>query len=380
LEYAVKDYGEMIADTVRMEAYHEALRSAVRPGSVVADIGTGTGIFALIACQLGADHVFAIEPSEVIDIARQCAEANGYADRITFYQARSTEVDLPRRADVVVSDMRGILPLYDANVLTAIDARTRFLAPGGKLIPARDSLWATVAEADETYARSVDCWVDHARGFDLSAARELVASTFMRGRDDTRALGPPACLIELDYRKIESPNVEGAVDLAVDTQGTAHGIWMWFDAELVDGVMYSNRPDAPDLVYSRAFFPFPQPVQVAPGDTALLRLSASVFDDDYLFAWSTTIATSAGREKAAFRQTTLDSLPLSPGLLRRSSEYHRPVLAARGRSTLLVLELMDGTRTIGEIADELTASFPSTYRSRSEALRAVTRLSQSWAR
>ena len=48
--YRVVDYGDMIADAVRMNAFVAALRAAVTPGCVVVDIGTGTGIFALLAC------------------------------------------------------------------------------------------------------------------------------------------------------------------------------------------------------------------------------------------------------------------------------------------------------------------------------------------
>ncbi|MDH3444335.1 MAG: 50S ribosomal protein L11 methyltransferase, partial [Deltaproteobacteria bacterium] len=55
--YSIFDYGSMIADHVRMDAYARALRRAVTADSVVLDIGTGTGIFALLACQFGARRV-----------------------------------------------------------------------------------------------------------------------------------------------------------------------------------------------------------------------------------------------------------------------------------------------------------------------------------
>ena len=38
--YDIKGYGAMIDDSVRNDAYREALRRHVRPGSVVLDIGT----------------------------------------------------------------------------------------------------------------------------------------------------------------------------------------------------------------------------------------------------------------------------------------------------------------------------------------------------
>ena len=55
--YDLIGYGRMIADSVRTEAYARALRYAVKPDSVVLDIGTGTVVFALLAGRFGAGHV-----------------------------------------------------------------------------------------------------------------------------------------------------------------------------------------------------------------------------------------------------------------------------------------------------------------------------------
>ncbi len=88
-------YGEMINDKVRINAYREALRRTVHSDSVVLDIGTGTGIFALLACQLGARRVYALDPNPWIELGRQVAAANGFGDRIEFIQEVSTTVTLP---------------------------------------------------------------------------------------------------------------------------------------------------------------------------------------------------------------------------------------------------------------------------------------------
>ena len=144
--YSLGGYGDMIADQGRIEAYRQALRLVVKPGSVVLDIGTGIGIMAMMACQFGARRVYAIEPGDVIEVARELAAANGFADRIEFIQGLSTEVTLPERADVIVSDLRGVMPPFQHIIPSLVDARRRFLAPGGVLIPRRDTLWASILE------------------------------------------------------------------------------------------------------------------------------------------------------------------------------------------------------------------------------------------
>lgn len=96
-----------------MDAYVKALRQAVTPESVVLDIGTGTGIFAMLACQFGAKKVYAIEPSDAIQVGKEIAAANGYDNSIEFIQKLSTEVELPEPADVIISDLRSICPCFN---------------------------------------------------------------------------------------------------------------------------------------------------------------------------------------------------------------------------------------------------------------------------
>ena len=138
--YEFTAYGKMIEDRMRVAAYGNALRQAIRPGVTVLEIGTGPGFFAILASQLGARRVFAIEPSDIIQVARENAAANQCGDRIEFIQDLSTKVKLQAKVDVIVSDLRGILPLFQLHIPSIIDARQRFLAPGGILIPQEDKI------------------------------------------------------------------------------------------------------------------------------------------------------------------------------------------------------------------------------------------------
>ncbi len=44
----------MLDDQIRMAAYKNAIQEVVKPGMVVLDLGTGTGILGLWALQAGA--------------------------------------------------------------------------------------------------------------------------------------------------------------------------------------------------------------------------------------------------------------------------------------------------------------------------------------
>jgi type I protein arginine methyltransferase len=153
--YSINFYGAMILDRGRTEAYAKAIRARVKPGATVLDIGCGQGILTLFACQADARKVYAIEPDGVIEIAREAAVANGYADRVEFIQALSTEASLPEKVDVIVSDLHGVLPPYRGSIASILDARDRFLKPGGFIIPERETIFVTIVNAPASHERIV---------------------------------------------------------------------------------------------------------------------------------------------------------------------------------------------------------------------------------
>src|ERR1043165_5791644 len=238
--YSVNGYGQMIADAPRMDAYVAALRRAVKPDSVVIDLGCGPGLFALLACQMGARSVYAIEPDNVIEVARQAAIANGYEDRIVWIQDYSTSATLPEKADIIISDLRGVLPWFRHHIPAIAHARSRLLKPGGILIPQQDYLWAALVEAPEEYARIAGPWDQSTYGLDLQSARSFVTNSFRKLRVSTEQfLTEPVQWCTLDYREIENPDVAADLRWNVSASGTAHGFVVWFDSELSDGIGFS---------------------------------------------------------------------------------------------------------------------------------------------
>ena len=100
----VDEHREYLSDPARLEAYRRAIHEVVRPGMVVADLGSGTGILGLFALEAGAARVYSIEATGMIEIARALAGANGFRDRFHAVQSHSSEAELPERVDAIVSD------------------------------------------------------------------------------------------------------------------------------------------------------------------------------------------------------------------------------------------------------------------------------------
>ncbi len=125
----------MLEDRVRTNAFLEAIRDTVRPGDVVLDIGTGTGVLAIAAAKAGAAHVYAIEATAMSDVARRGVAANGLTEKVTVIHGMSTDVTLPQRADVVVSETVGD-DLFDESILPTLhDAAERLATPDARFIP-----------------------------------------------------------------------------------------------------------------------------------------------------------------------------------------------------------------------------------------------------
>ncbi|PYJ79683.1 MAG: hypothetical protein DME69_03705 [Verrucomicrobia bacterium] len=100
-------HASMLNDRRRTSSYLASIRDVVKPGDIVVDIGTGTGILAIAAVHAGARHVYAIEEARIARVARALFEANGMTDPITLIRGRSTEVRLPQRADVLICELIG---------------------------------------------------------------------------------------------------------------------------------------------------------------------------------------------------------------------------------------------------------------------------------
>ena len=381
--YSLSGYGSMAADRVRVDAYAEALRKTVRVGSVVVEIGTGPGIFAVLACQIGASRVYAIEPSEIIQVAREVAAANGYKDKIEFFEQFSNHVTLPTRADVIVSDLRGVLPLLERHIPAIVDARVRFLAPGGTLIPRKDTLWVAIAEAPKPYGALVDPWDRNAFGQDLSPARRLIVNDVQKvSADVERLLTAGRLWATLDYNSIENPDVRGNLEWRVERAGTGHGLVVWFDADLADGIGFSNFPSARATVYGSLFFPWPQPVPLAPGQFVAVNLEAKLLEEDYVWRWTTRIEPHDGARAPLidFEQSQLAGEVLSGAKLHRRAAAYVPRLSDEGRLRRRTFELMDGRASLEQIAHRLATEFPERFSKWERALSYAGTVSQEYSR
>lgn len=310
--YDLHDYARMIADERRTGAYVRALEAVVRPGSVVVDVGAGTGIFALVACRLGARRVFAIDTNEAIQVGQALARENGFSDRIVFLQKDVREVELPERADVVVSDLRGVSPLCGDHLAIIEYVRDHLLKPGGVLVPASDRLMVAIADQADLYEYAIGPSTGPL-GITLGAMQARLQNA-ARPDSSVNPIRPadllcaPATWAVLHYATVRAGPVAGRAELTVDRPGTGHGLALWFEAVLAEGRGFATAPGE-DLCYRRLFLPWPRPVQLSLGDVVAVDLWGQAAGDPW--GWTSSVPTGSG-SRETFKQSSFLAWPAGP--------------------------------------------------------------------
>lgn len=378
--YSLGDYGSMIADSVRIGPYIQAIEAAVRPGDVVVDLGCGPGFFALVACRAGARRVYAIDLADIVHFGRQFAATNSFGDRIEFLQGDSRQIQLPERADVIVSDIRGALPFHGHSIVSLEDARKRFLAEGGVMIPWRDTLYAVIVEAEKSYRDITSPWQSPVKDLDLSSSLSCVLNDVHSVHVTREQLATESqAWCEIDYRKSPSTRVAATLLFQTTRSTTAHGIVLWFDTHLFENIGFSCAPGGPKTVYGHSLLPWPEPVTLSAGQEIQVDLHADLVGGDYVWRWETRI-NSAGGSARHFQQSTFQGANFAPHSLQRRAADFVPALSETGEAERWLLQAMDGKASLQEIAQEAAKRFPGLFSTWDEAFRRAAELSGKYSR
>jgi protein arginine N-methyltransferase 1 len=344
----IDEHRQYLADTNRLTAFDRAIREVVRPGDVVLDLASGTGILGLLACRAGARRVYAIDEGGIVGLAREVARANGFADRITTIREHSTRVELPERADVLVTDQIGRLGFEEGLVEYVADARRRLLKPGARIVPAAVTLRAAPIEAPAAHD-AVRFWSQPVAGFDISAVLGPAASTgypitiaSAQLLSDAVSVG---CLFFADGDPPAAPIIEATVQRA----GTLHGLGGWFEARLSPTVTMTNSPLASERINRRqAFLPIDRAMRVAIGDR--VGITIRVVPGTLIVQWTVAVTPAhADRPADLFSNSTFNGMLLSVEDTRHGDPQSVPVLTPAGRGRQTVLALCDGRHDLSAI-------------------------------
>jgi protein arginine N-methyltransferase 1 len=308
----------MLNDRLRMKAYRKAIFEAVRPGDLVLDLGTGTGILSQWALEAGAARVIGIELSApIMDMAVERMRHAGFAKQFQPINKYSYEVELPEQVDVLISEIIGNMADNEDFQPILEDAIRRFLKPGGTVLPLSTDSYLVPVAARRAHADLRDGVVAS-----LSSRYEMAAFSRQRGMKspfdiyydcilpDNLYLSAPQQVCSYRGAWEQAATYTRHLSFSIDAEELLTGFKVYFVAALTPDTLLdiskgTIEDGATSDSWKHAYLPIEHPIQVNPGDCLEIAFSRSYpqgpVDFRQVYCWQGQV-TRAGKVIGSFRQ------------------------------------------------------------------------------
>jgi protein arginine N-methyltransferase 1 len=184
----------------------------------------------------------------------------------------------------------------------------------------------------------------------------------------------------LNYANGAIVPAEARIELQITRTATGHGLGIWFETVLLEGIGFSTQPREADTVYGHVFLPWLEPVSLQTGDVCSVGLRADLVGNDYVWRWETTIPSGHSRKEIRFVQSTFYGSLFPPSLLQKRKQDFVPVLNETGQAERWLLQAMDGSRSLENIAAEAARLFPQAFRRTEDAMNLAADLAEKFSR
>ncbi|KAJ7955096.1 Protein arginine N-methyltransferase [Quillaja saponaria] len=327
----------MMQDYVRTGTYYAAVieNRADFSGRVVVDVGAGSGILSLFAAQAGAKHVYAVEASEMAEYARKLIAGNpSLGQRITVIKGKVEDVELPEKADILISEPMGTLLVNERMLESYVIARDRFLTPKGKMFPSVGRIHMAPFSDEYLFveiANKALFWQQqNYYGVDLTP---LYGSAFQGyftqpvvDAFDPRLLVAPAMCHVIDFTKTKEENlyeIDIPLRFIASMGARIHGLACWFDVLFNGSTVQrwlSTAPGAPTTHWYQLRCVLSQPIYVMAGQEITGRLHMLAHNAQSYTMYLTLSAKmwGPGAEQGGIIQTSSCKLDLKEPYYRMS--------------------------------------------------------------
>jgi len=265
-------HAPMMNEQERNKAYYDGLESIVTSEKVVFEIGTGSGLLAMMAAKLGAKKVFTCEAVGLIaETAEKIIERNNYQEKITVLakpsHAVQLEKDLPAKADILVHEIFSSELLGEQALPAIEDAMQRLLKPGGQVLPSAASIMIALVGGDEV---GKNLHVDESFGFDLRDFNAINPRRRPLYRGDLALvlMSDDIEAFRFDFaRQSRFPPEKKSLEISAIKAGRCYGIIQWIRLEFGQDVHFENHPAQrrPVSNWEHTVYGFDEPVYLNPG-------------------------------------------------------------------------------------------------------------------
>lgn len=258
----------MVSDRPRTDAFAAAIKEALAGGETVIDVGTGSGLLAMLAAKAGAEKVYALDQSEVAAAARETVERNGMSERIEVVNGNAADFQLAEPVDLIISEWLGHFAFAETMLDDVIECRDANLKEGGRMLPSAVELKLAPVGSDILYEKEgPGFWKTPVHGIDFSHLERRELEQALAIKTEVHAsdlIGPAKGLFGLDLARARKEDVwqSGRVELQVEHAGELNGFAGWFVAELTPSVILDTGPSEETTHWMQTYFPIsPMPVE-----------------------------------------------------------------------------------------------------------------------
>ncbi|WP_440994688.1 50S ribosomal protein L11 methyltransferase [Cysteiniphilum litorale] len=260
----------MLNDTTRNEAYKKAINSIDFKNKIVIDIGAGTGILSMMAVANGAKHVYAFECNkQIAHNARQIISNNGYQDKITLIDRKSSEYQYPlgEKADILITEIMDCGLVGEGILESICHAKAHLLKSDAVILPKQAKVLTSLVSSNElhqlNHINTIEKW-------DLSPFN--IFST--KGHFPVRLniwnylfASNVETLFSFNFQKQLSNKHITRCRFISRITGEIHGIIFWFQVALTDTIYLENNPENVSSHWMQAFISFEEPIIASQGQT-----------------------------------------------------------------------------------------------------------------
>ncbi|HEV7474833.1 MAG TPA: 50S ribosomal protein L11 methyltransferase [Pyrinomonadaceae bacterium] len=238
---------EMLNDEKRNAAFEKVLTSAITPDTVVFDIGSGTGLLAMMAARAGAKETVTCEMvAPLAELTRDIVARNGLADRIVTLGKKSTSVvignQMKRKANLLVTETVDCGLLGEGIVPSIAHAKANLLTEDARIVPCGATVYAMVVESARL--RNLNS-AQTAANFDVSLINQYATAQYFPVRlaaFDYIPLTDPFKVFYFDFVNGSIVPDQKTISVNALRDGVGQCIIFWFSMDLDAETAISNEP------------------------------------------------------------------------------------------------------------------------------------------
>ncbi|MFW9786904.1 MAG: 50S ribosomal protein L11 methyltransferase [Candidatus Thorarchaeota archaeon] len=248
----------LLGQKSRIEKFSRAIGRVVKDGDYVVDIGTGSGVLAILAAKAGADKVTAIDINpESIQYARIAAKMNEVDDAIEFVESHFEKYVPDNKADVVICEMLSSIMLVEQQIPASAHAVEHILKSDGVILPQEITIFLVPVECTDIWERF--------RFNDLEFPRVVQTAT----REVTRDLADMQVLESIDLTKLKrDTRIDNTLQFKAVDKGVVHGVVGVFESKLLDDITLNMKDGWKPLL-----IPLTEPIDVDVGHVLSFRIT-----------------------------------------------------------------------------------------------------------